>query len=198
MGGNLNSSDRPTGFTKYIGTKPSHSDGKDWYPTMASASPAAGDRILVVNGYTLTATETWSFRNVNIVFMPNQALTFTAATTRALYITGYSNKIYDMNLELNLAPLDTGIEVAGADNQIYGLLLTTINGSLTLTNAVTLLGARNTAIGECSSTSGAITNKVGTVGTGCLASISGLIKVNDISATGTIAGATVTGAVYGA
>jgi len=196
--GNLNSLDRPTGFTKYVGTKPLSSDGKDWYSTIAACTPVAGDRILVVNGYTLTATETWAFSNVTIVFMPSQALTFTAAVTRALYITGNSNKIYDMKIDLNLAALTHGVEVGGTDNQLYGLVIDTKNAGLTLTNAITLSGSRNSAIGECLATSGSITNKVGSVGTGCLASISGLIKVNEISATGTIAGATVTGAVYGA
>ena len=161
-------------FTKYVGTKPANSDGKNWYTTIALATPTGGDRILVTTGYSLAATETWAFNNVTIVFMPYQQLTFTAATTSALIISGNGNKIYDLWTRVNIASsLTNGLVVSGTDNHLYGVTVEAYNAGLTLTNAVSLTGQRNTAIGDRLVTSGAITNKIGTTATDSAALISG-------------------------
>jgi len=180
MGGSIQSFEQPTGFNKYIGTQPVYSDGKNWYSTIFAASPVDGDRILVVNGYTLTATETWAFNNVTIVFMPNQQLTFTTATTRAVYITGNSNKIYDMWIRLNLTTLTSGLEISGTDNQLYGTIVESYNAGLTLTNAYNIIGSRNNVIGDRLVTLGAITNKSSLISTDSIAIISGSVIPYDI------------------
>jgi len=180
MGGSIQSFNQPTGFNKYIGTQPIYSDNNNWYSTIAAATPTAGDRILVVNGYTLTATETWAFNNVTIVFMPNQQLLFTAATTRAIYITGNYNKIYDMWTRLNLTTLTSGVEISGTDNQLYGLIVESYNAGLTLTNACNIIGSRNSVLGDRLVTSGAITNKSSLISTDSVAIISGSIVPYDI------------------
>ena len=184
MGGSFNSFDQTNGYTKYVGTIPTNTDARNWYTTVAAAAPVAGDRILVVNGYTLTATETWAFNNVTIVFMPNQQLTFTNATTRALYITGNSNSFYGLWVRLNLATLTSGLEISGTDNQIYGSLVESYNAGLTLTNAFTLSGSRNTINGDRLVTSGAITNKVGSTANDSLVIVSGSVALaNELIAT---------------
>jgi len=176
MNGSIQSFEKPTGFNKYIGTAPVYSDGIGWYTTMAAAISAgisAGDRILIVNGYTPAGTETWAFSNVTIVFMPNQRLTFTVATTRAVYITGSGNKIYDMGIRLNLT-LTSGLEISGTDNQVYGVLVES-NIAGTTTNAVNLTGSRNIVVGDRLITLGAITNKMVSTVNDSIAIISGTI-----------------------
>ena len=161
-------------FTKYVGTKPANSDGKNWFTTLAIASPAAGDRILVVTGYSIAATETWSFSDVTIVFMPNQQLTFTAATTSVLIISGNRNRIYDLWVKVNIAAsLTNGISLAGLDNHLYGVMVEGTNAGLTLTNAFDLSGQRNLVVGDRLATAGAITNKIGTTATDSAALVSG-------------------------
>jgi len=161
-------------FTKYVGTKPTNSDGKNWFTTLAIASPAAGDRILVVTGYSIAATETWSFSDVTIVFMPNQQLTFTAATTSVLIISGNRNRIYDLWVKVNIAAsLTNGISLAGLDNHLYGVMVEGTNAGLTLTNAFDLSGQRNLVVGDRLATAGAITNKIGTTATDSAALVSG-------------------------
>ena len=167
-------------FTKYVGTKPTNSDGKNWYATVAAASPTTGDRILVVGGYSLGATETWAFNDVTITFMPGQQLTFTAATTSALVISGARNRIYDIWVNLNISgSMTDGILVSGVDNHIYGGMVETTNAGLTLTDAYSLTGARNTVFGDRKATAGTITYKIGSTITDSAALISGSFQSAD-------------------
>ena len=182
MSGSLNSFEQPTGFTKYIGTKPVYGDGKNWYATMAAASAyiVSGDKILVVNGYTVTTTEIWNFSNVTIVFMPNQYLTFnTGVTTRAINIQGNSNRINDLWVKVNVTPLTSAIEINGTDNQLYSPVVeNTVAG--TLTNAFNLIGLRNSIFNEqLFVTAGAITNRVvfGSTTAGTMFNVSGYSRI---------------------
>jgi len=170
LSGSTISAPAETGFNKYIGS----TVGTGWYSTIAGASPTAGDRILVKQGYSLSATETWAFSDVTIVFMPNQQLTFTGATTSALVVSGSRNKIYDMWVKVNIsATLTNGISLSGTDNQLYGAMVEGTNSGLTLTNAYNLSGQRNVVVGERLATSGTITNKVGTTALDSAALVSG-------------------------
>jgi len=169
-----------TGFNKFVGTTPG--EGGNWYSTIAAANPTSGDRILVVNGYTLSATETWAFNEVTMMFIPGQWLTFTTAITRLLYITGSTNRIYDMRIRGNIsATITNGVEVSGTDNHLYGLAIEAANAGLTIINAVHLPGSRNVAIGNRYVISGAITNKSNSsLGTDSITNISGEIRAGSV------------------
>lgn len=143
-----------TGFNKVVGTK--------YFATLTAAAPAAGDRILVLNSYTLTDTETLAVSDCEIVFMPNAKLTFSVAS-KFLKFIGNRNRIVNPHIICT----DTGshsdaLVINGDHNEVRGGRIEANNAGITLINAYSVInaGVENFIEGIEWATAGSVTNKI--------------------------------------
>lgn len=149
------------GYTRFVGRHP-NSYGTI---TAALAASAAGDSILVMRDYTISATETVALNDIRIKAMPGVTITVNG-TTRALRVTGSRCEI-DLNyLASQSGTLADLIQLEGDDNRLHAYV--NINHSaFTITDVFKAISGadRNRVTGSILVTVGAKTNNSSDAGT---------------------------------
>jgi hypothetical protein len=129
---------------------------------LAFAAASAGDRILVLGSYTITAAETLSLSNVEVKFLPNVVVTINGAV-KGLIVSGNDNKIIDPKYASAFSgTVPAGIEISGLRNTVDRAKVESTGSGVTITAAYNLASGadKNDIRGLFQQTSGTITDGI--------------------------------------
>lgn len=134
--------------------------------TAAFAAASAGDRILVLGGYTITSAETLSLSNIEVKFLPNIKITINAAV-KGLIVSGSDNLILDAKyISAFSGTIPSGIEVSGDNNNVDRAKVESNAAGTTITAAFNLTGNANMVTGLAKQSAGSIVDNITDSGTG--------------------------------
>jgi hypothetical protein len=148
------------GVTKWVGgTHP------DAYATLtaALAASSAGDHIMIMSNYTITADETINVADIRISFAPGVKITISTGCTFGLIFAAARIYVCSLRAEATLSGTLTSFfkfTSAGVDCSIERCYLNANNAGLTVTSAVLFdaSSARNLVTASKIATLGTITN----------------------------------------
>ena len=141
-----------TGYNKIIGTN-------EQYTTITNASLQAGDSVLILNSYTVSAVENITASDVAITFMPGATISSTSGSA-ALNISGIRVNLYNANYSFTSTGSTSGIVISGNDNYTSNLKFAVLSGTVAACISVQSGALRNYITASVYSTGGTITNTI--------------------------------------